>query len=109
VSDLLSLLGFVFGAVIIDWLAVSRCAAYSTEFDYCYLPFTRARKLGLAAVILAATDMWSSTPADAALWKQIFFGILVVLWAITIYVDVTAQRHAGYREPPRYSDDEYGS
>ena len=100
-SQLLSLAAALVIAGICDWLAVTRVAAYYTDFDYRYWPLSRDRQIGLGAMLIAAALVLSLGGTIAVLVAS---ATLISIWAYTGIRDLNVQRRAGYRTPPRYSD-----
>ena len=90
-----------------DWAALTRLAAYYTDFDYRHWPMTRLRLMSVlllvAALILVGVF---ATPGHPPLWPLLLAVIALAAWAIIAVLDVNAQRRTGYRNPPRYSDRE---
>ncbi len=103
-SDALVLIGILFVAVACDWIAVTRVAAYYTDFDYRYWPLSGGRKLGLAALLLAAAYMWLLTGANRPALLLVPCMFLFAVWGVSAMRDVNAQRRTGSQEPPRYSE-----
>ncbi len=102
----LTLIGVSLTAVGWDWLAVTRMAAYSTDFDYRYWPLSRSRQIGLGSLVLTAAYAWATAGPGGPLWLLIPPMILLGVWLVTALNDLETQRRTGYREPPRYSDRE---
>src|SRR5439155_23811317 len=105
--DLLTLGGIALLAGLLDWLVVTRLAAYFTDFDYRYWPLTRGRQIGFAALIVAAVYMWAMAGTNGPLWLLIPFGVLIAVWLATALNNLNSQRRAGHQTPPRYSEDGY--
>ena len=103
-SSVLTLIGMLFIAFGCDWLAVTRIAAYYTDFDYRYWPLSRGRQLGLAALLLAVAYTWLLTGANRPVLLLAPCVLLLAFWGATAMHDVTRQRRSGNQEPPRYSD-----
>ena len=110
-SSILSVLGYVCGAVVLDWLVVTKIGDFYSDFDYRYWPLSRLRWIGVAALISAAAYMWGIAGTSGPLSALIPFAVLIVTYVGTVLADVSAQRRVGYKKPPapRYSDGEYGS
>ena len=90
-----------------DWLFATRLGDFFTEFDYQYWPFSRWRWAGLAALMSAAIYTWSIRGKNGPLLALTPGAILIVVYVVTVLVDLYAQRRAGYRKPARYSDGDY--
>lgn len=109
--NILSMIGYIGGGLVMDWLFVTKIGGFYSDFDYRYWPLSRLRWIGLAALVSAATYLWIMTGRNGPLSDLIPFAILIIGYVASALADVNAQRRAGYRKPPnpRYSDGEYGS
>jgi hypothetical protein len=109
--DIVSSIGITILVVcVMDWLFITRIAAYFTDFDYQYWPLSRVR---IASVLLMISMLGSllifvpSDPVNPPLWVLIPFGVVMIGYVVVGYRDILIQRRAGYRTPPRYSGEDY--
>jgi hypothetical protein len=93
---------------VLDWLAVTRLAAYYTDFDYRYWPPTLARIASVVFVITAYVPcIVFADPDNPPLWVLIPVTASLTIWGVVAVSDVRAQRKTGYRTPPNYGDRDY--
>jgi hypothetical protein len=96
--------------VFFDWLFFTRVGGYFSDFDYRYWPLSRARMVSLLIVITSIESLViyvHPDPENPPMWALVPLGIVMIFWITVGYRDIWIQGRTGYRNPPRYSDDDY--
>jgi len=104
-----SLAGITVLALFWDWIGVGRLAAYYSDVDYEYWPLSRARLIGLGALLLMAWSLWALTGTNGPLWLLFPIAGLFLVWMTTALRDLNARRDVRGEASIRYSDEESGS
>ena len=77
------------------------------SFDYRYWPLSRSRTASviLLAIAVTITGLFvKPNPVDPPLWWLLLIAPALLIWLAVTWADFMAQRRAGYRERPRYSE-----
>ena len=102
------LTSFVSIALVVgfDWIATDSMGAKATSFDYRHWPLSKARIFSIVLLSISVTMtvlFRTGDPKDPPLWPLFLNAPPLLIWALVAWSDLLAQRRKGYREPPRYS------
>jgi hypothetical protein len=94
-------------AVIIDWLACTRGAAYFIDYEYSYRPGKLRYTLLVLAAAFFAYTMVADDPSRQSITDDLIFLLIMMVWSLLVWRDVKRALVPSELAPKRYSDSDY--